>query len=62
MVYLLWDIFILESDCYFLFFIALALLIENKHKIIGSETASIPQTLASLVIENVQQMGEVYNK
>jgi len=62
MVYLLWDMFILENDTCFKFFIALALLLENKNLIIGSETSMIPQTIANLTVNSASQMKQIYKR
>lgn len=62
MVYLLWDIYILENDPYLIFFFALALLLENKNKIMGGENYMIPQNLANLNIENANQMKDIYKR
>lgn len=62
MVYLLWDIYIYENDTCFKFFIGLALLLENKMLIIGSETSMIPQTISNLTIQNMDQMKQIYKK
>jgi len=62
MVYWLWDIFILENDTCLKFFIALALLLENKNLIIGSETSMIPQTIANLTVSNAAQMKNIYKR
>jgi len=62
MVYLLWDIFIVENDTCFKFFIALALLLENKNLIIGSDTSMIPQTIANLTIKDSIEMKQIYKR
>ena len=62
MVYLLWDIYIVENDTCFQFFIGLAMLLENKNVIIGSEYSMIPQTLANLTIQNSTQMKQIYKR
>ncbi len=62
MVYLLWDMFILENDTSLKFFIALALLLENKNLIIGSETSMIPQTIANLTVNSASQMKQIYKR
>jgi len=62
MVYLLWDIYILENDPYLIFFFSVALLIENKNKIMAGETYMIPQNLSNLNIENASQMRDIYKR
>ena len=61
-VYLLWDIYVVENDTCFQFFIGLAMLLENKNAIIGSETSVIPQTIANLNIQNSSQMKQIYKR
>lgn len=61
-VYLLWDIYVVENDTCFKFFIGLAMLLENKNSIIGSEVSVIPQTIANLTIQNATQMKQIYRR
>ena len=55
-VYLFWEIYILEDDRLLFFFISLALLVYNKEKILNDDPSFLPQTLTTLTIKNVEEL------
>ena len=60
--YLFWDIYLLENDQYLIFFVSLALLLENKAKIIQTELSAIPLLVSSIKFETVNEIKNIYRK
>ena len=60
--YLFWDIYLLENDQYLIFFISIALLLENREKIIQTETSAIPILLSSIKFETIDEIKNIFAK
>lgn len=55
----LWDKYILEDDASFFCFLALALLIFNRSRILKTEVSQLPETLCRLSIHSTEQLDFV---
>ena len=60
--YIFWDIYLLENDQYLIFFISIALLLENRERIIQTETSAIPILLSSIKFETIDEIKNIFAK
>jgi hypothetical protein len=56
LVYLLWDIYLVEDDPFLHYFVALALLIRNRHVLLKVDCDSLPVAMNHLPIEDIAQL------
>lgn len=62
MLYLFWDVYLIEDDPCFVFFISLAMVIINKTTIMSIDRSILPQTMANLKIATVDDLKKIYQK
>ena len=60
--YNLWDFYILEDDPNLIFFLSAAMLFTHKQKIMNTDVSLLPEILARLTIQNLNQLRVVIEK
>ncbi|KAL4472537.1 hypothetical protein ABPG74_018486 [Tetrahymena malaccensis] len=62
LIYYFWEIYIVENDRNFVFFISLAVLLYKKDSLINSDPAMLPQKLTQIQIESLDDVKFIYQK
>lgn len=59
MVYELWQFYVTENDKFFLFFLAVGIMLYNKENIIETKNVNILETVTHLVFRDEEEMKNV---
>lgn len=55
----LWDLYLLEGDRTFFCFLALAILVTNRARLLLTEVSQLPETLSKLSIHSLPELSHV---
>ncbi|KRX10617.1 Rab-GTPase-TBC domain [Pseudocohnilembus persalinus] len=60
LLYLFWEVYIIQDDQYLVFFIALGLLISRRDKILQGDPLFLPQVMSSITIDSFDDFKKIF--